>query len=82
MRSIDQRRTLLLSIADTTDHVTRCEQEKQMYEMYPEWGPARHRTEDTDERGAQRRPRYWEKQLVSAGAPAGQDAESDRPDDN
>jgi hypothetical protein len=53
-----------------------------MYEMYPEWGPARHRTEDTDERGAQRRPRYWEKQLVGAGAPAGQDAESDRPDDN
>ena len=53
-----------------------------MYEMYPEWGPARHRTEHTDERAPQRRPRYWERQLVGAGAPAGQDGESDRPDDN
>ena len=54
-----------------------------MYEMYPEWGPARHRTDDTvAEHPAQRRPRYWEKQLVTAGAPAGPDAEGDRPDDN
>ena len=57
-----------------------------MYEMYPEWGPARHRTDehttDTDAHAAQRRPRYWERQLVTVGAPAGQDAESDRPDDN
>ena len=57
-----------------------------MYEMYPEWGPARHRTDDRSATGedhpARRRPRYWEKQLATAGAPAGQDAESDRPDDN
>ena len=55
-----------------------------MYQMYPEWGPARHRTQDgndTDERAAQRRPRYWEKQLVGAGAPAPEPAEA-RPDDN
>jgi hypothetical protein len=81
MRSIHQRRTLLLSIADTFDHVTRSSTAagEAMYEMYPEWGPARHRTEGAGERAVQRRPRYWEKQLVGAGAPA--DAE-DRPDDN
>ena len=56
-----------------------------MYEMYPEWGPARHRTDEHASGGdhpARRRPRYWEKQLVGAGAPAGQDADADRPDDN
>ena len=53
-----------------------------MYEMYPEWGPARHRTDEADAshtRPARRRPRYWEKQLVGAGAPAATD---ERPDDN
>lgn len=51
-----------------------------MYEMYPEWGPARHRTQDGAEPQSRRRPRYWEKQLVGAGAPL--DADSERPDDN
>lgn len=57
-----------------------------MYEMYPEWGPARHRTDDRAANGedhpARRRPRYWEKQLATAGAPASYDGESERPDDN
>ena len=56
-----------------------------MYEMYPEWGPARHRTDEHAERGsrpARRRPRYWEKQLVTAGAPGVDEAETQRPDDN
>ena len=58
-----------------------------MYAMYPEWGPARHRTDEqadhtTNVDHARRRPRYWEKQLVTAGAPARQDEELDRPDDN
>ncbi len=53
-----------------------------MYEMYPEWGPARHRTDEHAARPARRRPRYWEKQLVTTGATAGQDAEHQRPDDN
>ncbi len=56
-----------------------------MYEMYPEWGPARHRPESTadhTDRPARRRPRYWEKQLVSAGAVGRDDAEGQRPDDN
>ena len=57
-----------------------------MYEMYPEWGPARHRTDDRAANGedhpARRRPRYWEKQLVTAGAPTSYDGESERPDDN
>ena len=50
-----------------------------MYEMYPEWGPARHRHEDDAEPQARRRPRYWAKPLVGAGAPVEAD---DRPDDN
>ena len=53
-----------------------------MYEMYPEWGPARHRTDEAAERPTTRRPRYWEKQLVGAGAPASRDADVERPDDN
>ena len=58
-----------------------------MYQMYPEWGPARHRTDerstdraDHEPHPARRRPRYWEKQLVGAGAPV--EPDSDRPDDN
>ncbi len=53
-----------------------------MYEMYPEWGPARHRTDDAADHPARRRRRYWEKQLVTAGAPANRDADAERPDDN
>ena len=56
-----------------------------MYEMYPEWGPARHRTDETGDhagRPARRRPRYWERQMVTAGAASGDAAEPARPDDN
>ena len=53
-----------------------------MYEMYPEWGPARHRDQDDSGRPARRRQRYWEKELAMAGAPASRDGEGDRPDDN
>ena len=53
-----------------------------MYEMYPEWGPARHRDQDDSDHQARRRQRYWEKELVTAGAPASRDGEGERPDDN
>lgn len=51
-----------------------------MYSMYPEWGPARHRSDETEPMGVPtRRPRYWERELVAAGR---RDADSDLPDDN
>lgn len=53
-----------------------------MYEMYPEWGPARNRHDEAPAEPAQRRPRYWERELVGAGAPASRDGDGDRPDDN
>jgi hypothetical protein len=59
-----------------------------MYDLYPEWGPARNRPEDLPEPAAERRPRYWQsattrdRVLAMAGAPAARDAEADRPDDN
>jgi hypothetical protein len=59
-----------------------------MYDLYPEWGPARHRHE-TDEPlgGATRRHRYWEPSRdvrvpAMAGGPEARDADGDRPDDN
>ena len=64
-----------------------------MYDLYPEWGPARHRADE--EEHPTRRARYWQpqpmqQQLARAGAPTGaptgapeaRDAEGDRPDDN
>jgi hypothetical protein len=53
-----------------------------MYEMYPEWGPARHRHDDHEPMSAPtRRPRYWERQLVGAGV-GSPDSEDEQPDDN
>jgi len=55
-----------------------------MYDFYPEWGPARHRT-DEQERPT-RRTRYWQATPVlagvAAGAPEARDADGERPDDN
>ena len=57
-----------------------------MYDMYPDWGPARHRTDEPEPMSqAGRRPRYWERELVAAGAAtpvAGDDSAAERPDDN
>lgn len=58
-----------------------------MYDMYPDWGPARHRTDEPEPMTqTDRRPRYWERDLVGAGAGAAattdRDGTSDRPDDN
>jgi hypothetical protein len=51
-----------------------------MYEMYPEWGPARHRHEDEEPMSTPtRRPRYWQRDLVAVGAG---EADGDLPDDN
>ena len=54
-----------------------------MYQMYPEWGPARHRPVHADPSDTPtRRRRYWERELVAAPGAGGRDADSDRPDDN
>jgi hypothetical protein len=56
-----------------------------MYDMYPDWGPARHRTDEPEPMTRTgRRPRYWERELVGAGATsaAGDDPGLERPDDN
>jgi hypothetical protein len=47
-----------------------------MYDFYPEWGPARHREDDTS--SAVRRPRYWQ----PAARPEAWDSGADQPDDN
>ena len=53
-----------------------------MYQMYPEWGPARHRHDETEPISApRRRPRYWERDLVGASVGA-RDADGELPDDN
>ncbi len=53
-----------------------------MYAMYPEWGPAHHRTDDTSAGSApRRRRRSWERDLVGAAAGT-RDADDPRPDDN
>ena len=46
-----------------------------MYDFYPEWGPARNRTEDDAQ--PVRRPRYW-----TAGGTEARDGGIQRPDDN
>ncbi len=58
-----------------------------MYDLYPEWGPTRHR--DHDDTEPQRRARYWqasspgqESRLVLASGPQPRDADAERPDDN
>ena len=51
-----------------------------MYDFYPEWGPARHRTED-ETRAPVRRPRYWRAPAM-AGAAEPRDTSWERPDDN
>jgi hypothetical protein len=54
-----------------------------MYDLYPEWGPARHR-QDPDE-PTQRRPRYWAPvgdPRAYAGSADARDGDGDRPDDN
>lgn len=57
-----------------------------MYDMYPDWGPAHHRTDEPEPMNQSgRRPRYWERELVAAGAEtpvAGDDSAAERPDDN
>ena len=58
-----------------------------MYDMYPDWGPARHRTDEPEPMSEPtRRPRYWEHELVGAGAAAaagsGDGSGPERPDDN
>ena len=56
-----------------------------MYDMYPDWGPARHRTDEPEPMSQTgRRPRYWEHELVGAGAatPAAGEDPAERPDDN
>ncbi len=59
-----------------------------MYDMYPDWGPARHRTDQPEPMSEPtRRPRYWERELTGVGAQAGgttsaRDAADDRPDDS
>lgn len=54
-----------------------------MYQMYPEWGPARHRQNETEPMATPtRRPRYWEQRdLVSASVVA-RDADGEVPEDN
>ena len=54
-----------------------------MYEMYPEWGPARHRDEPETMTAPTRRRRYWEHEPARELAAVGvRDAEGERPDDN
>jgi hypothetical protein len=53
-----------------------------MYSMYPEWGPARHRPDETEQMATPtRRPRYWERDLVGASVGA-RDTDGELPDDN
>lgn len=54
-----------------------------MYQMYPEWGPAHHRHDDTEpmDNTPTRRPRYWERDLVASSVGA-RDADGELPDDN
>ena len=54
-----------------------------MYDMYPEWGPARHRPDEPEPMATPtRRPRYWERDLVGRRRSAPRDADGERPDDN
>ncbi len=56
-----------------------------MYDMYPDWGPARHRHDEPEPMSEPtRRRRYWERELVgaAAGPTAHRDGAQPRPDDN